>query len=67
MKLTVGQLLTDCIGKDLLAEDGHTDLTITFVDPNAPVTQTEGSDDGPSEKILENVPTVRIILKKSKE
>lgn len=34
MKQTVGNLLLDTVGKDLLAEQGYVDLTITFIDPD---------------------------------
>jgi len=66
MRQTVGALLKENVGRDLLREQGYVDLTITFVDPDA--TSTSSSlDEGtanPAEKILENIPTVRVILKK---
>ena len=69
MKQTVGALLSECVGRDVLAEQGYVDLTITFTDPDA-ITNAATSPDADeqaaiSEKILDNVPTVRIIVKKA--
>lgn len=69
MKQTLGELLLENVGTDLLEKNGYADLTITFVDPaastmdeQAAASQVESPSSG--EKILENIPTVRIILKK---
>jgi len=35
MKQTLNALLLEGVGKDVLAEQGYVDLTITFVDPDA--------------------------------
>ena len=74
MKLTVGALLEDTVGGDILDEQGYVDLNITFIDAEAPAkTEPEeekkdaaaAADPGEttSEKILEHIPIVRIILK----
>lgn len=75
MKQTVSENLLENVGRDLLQEQGYADLTITFVDPDATnsveVDSTEEQKDSiavdtaasNAEKILENIPTVRIILK----
>jgi len=35
MKQTIGALLQEIVGKDVLKEQGYADLTITFIDPDA--------------------------------
>ena len=75
MKLTVGALLEDSVGRDVLAEQGYVDLNITFIDAEAARSKTETDESDStaaasvtesqdsSEKILEHIPIVRIILK----
>ena len=69
----MGALLRENVGRDVLQEEGHADLTITFIDPDAVVGASELAqgdsaqhqqqpDEPATEKILEHVPTVRIIL-----
>lgn len=77
MKQTLSSLLLENIGKDVLQEQGYADLTVTFVDPdstpgmttvvdvNSMSASTEQEDTKKGEKILENIPIVRIILKKN--
>ena len=73
MQQTLGELLIDNFGKDLLKEQGYIDLTITFVDPDASAVETgdqaaaaaQQQEEPEAEKILEHIPTVRIILKGS--
>ena len=69
----MGELLIDNFGKDLLKEQGYIDLTITFIDPDASAAETgdqaaaaaQQQEEPEAEKILEHIPTVRIILKGS--
>jgi len=67
MKQTISALLQECVGSDILAEQGYVDLTITFVDPDAAPDSTQddatNEESPPTEKILKNVPTVRIYTK----
>jgi len=72
MKQTVGALLLENIGRDLLEEQGYADLTITFIDPDAAEATDEMNEASaaaatPAEKILENIPMVRILLQKQQE
>ena len=76
MKQTVGALLLESIGRNLLEEQGYADLTITFVDPSVdpiPECDEETAKElaeaaaAKAEKILENIPTVRILLQKQQD
>ena len=44
MKQTLGALLLENIGRDVLEEQGYADLTITFVDPDATTATTTDID-----------------------
>ena len=77
MKQTVGALLQESIGRNLLEEQGYADLTITFVDPSVDPIPEQCDEETTkalaeaaavkAEKILENIPTVRILLQKRQE
>jgi len=67
MQKPIGILLEEIIGENMLAKKGFVDLTITFVDPDLKDKADEetkvDSPDQQGEKILLNIPQVRIILK----
>jgi len=71
MMKPIGKLMEEIIGENILSKQGYADLTITFVDPDAKSKEEESKeekkedeDEQQGEKILHNIPQVRIYLNK---
>ena len=65
MLKSISECLKEVLGSDILTENGHIDLTVTFVDGQAGNNNEESKQDDKEdlgEKIIENVPIVRLRL-----
>ena len=61
MKQTLLEIIGELLGDgalNLISQRGYADLTVTFIDPDV---EEEGVADD-QRKLLENVPTVRIVF-----